>query len=180
MLMTAFLAKRRNYPRSPRWPTAGELWRDAKPAIPAMAAPVILIAGMLAGFFTPTEIASVTVIYTLLISAFFYRELTWAGLYQAARETIIASSAILMIVAVAALFGWILSWRCAAEADGGDAVDLARPLHPAAAGQHPAADRGDVPRLDDGHPRHRADHREAADGRGRRSGPSRHGRGVQT
>jgi tripartite ATP-independent transporter DctM subunit len=109
MLMTAFLAKRRNYPRSERWPTMGELWRDAKPALPAMAAPVILITGMLAGFFTPTEIASVTVVYTLLISAFFYRELTWGGLYQAARETILASSAILLIVAVAALFGWILS-----------------------------------------------------------------------
>ncbi len=109
MLMTAFLAKRRNYPRAARWPTLGELWRDAKPALPAMAAPVILIAGMLAGFFTPTEIASVTVVYTLLISAFFYRELTWGGLYQAARETILASSAILLIVAVAALFGWILS-----------------------------------------------------------------------
>ncbi len=109
MLMTAFLAKRRNYPRSERWPTMGELWRDAKPALPAMAAPVILIAGMLAGFFTPTEIASVTVVYTLLISAFFYRELTWDGLYQAARETILSSSAILLIVAVAALFGWILS-----------------------------------------------------------------------
>ncbi|MGL4635477.1 MAG: TRAP transporter large permease [Beijerinckiaceae bacterium] len=109
MLMTAFLAKRRGYPRAERWPTFSELWRDAKPALPAMAAPVILIAGMLAGFFTPTEIASVTVVYTLLISAFFYRELTWGGLYQAARETILASSAILLIVAVAALFGWILS-----------------------------------------------------------------------
>jgi tripartite ATP-independent transporter DctM subunit len=64
---------------------------------------------MLAGFFTPTEIASVTVVYTILISALFYRELTWAGLFTAARETILASSAILLIVAVAALFGWILS-----------------------------------------------------------------------
>jgi tripartite ATP-independent transporter DctM subunit len=109
MLMTGFLAKRRNYPRATRWPTLAELWTDAKPALPAMAAPIILIAGMLAGIFTPTEIAAVTVVYTLLISAFFYRELTWAGLYQAARETILASSAILLIVAVAALFGWILS-----------------------------------------------------------------------
>ncbi|MGL4810672.1 MAG: TRAP transporter large permease [Beijerinckiaceae bacterium] len=109
MLMTAFLAKRRNYPRAAHWPTAGDLWRDAKPALPAMAAPVILIAGMLAGIFTPTEIAAVTVVYTLAISTLFYGELTWAGLYQAARETILASSAILLIVAVAALFGWILS-----------------------------------------------------------------------
>ena len=72
-------------------------------------APVILIAGMLAGFFTPTEIASVTVLYAILISSLFYRELTWKGMLDAAYETIRASAGILLIVAVAALFGWILS-----------------------------------------------------------------------
>jgi tripartite ATP-independent transporter DctM subunit len=92
MLMTAWLARKRNYPRAERWPTRRELWRD-----------------MLPGFFTPTEIAAVTVIYTLLISTLFYRDLTMSGLYSAAIETIRASSAILLIVSVAALFGWILS-----------------------------------------------------------------------
>ncbi|MET0732711.1 MAG: TRAP transporter large permease, partial [Casimicrobiaceae bacterium] len=73
MLMTGWLALRRNYPRTERWPTRAELWRDFKPAFPAIVAPVILIVGMLAGFFTPTEIASVTVAYAILISALFYR-----------------------------------------------------------------------------------------------------------
>src|SRR6187551_3061850 len=57
MLMTWYLAARRKYPRAARWPTRRELWRDFKPAAPAIAAPVILIAGMLAGWFTPTEVA---------------------------------------------------------------------------------------------------------------------------
>ena len=109
MIMTGYLAVKRKYPRAERWPTLAELWRDLKPAAPAILAPVILIAGMLAGFFTPTEIASVTVAYALLISAVFYRELTWKGVREAAFETIGASAGILLIVAVAALFGWILS-----------------------------------------------------------------------
>ena len=109
MLMTGVLAVRRNYPRAGRWPTRAELWRDLKPAAPALFAPVILIAGMLAGYFTPTEIAAVTVLYTVLVSWLFYRELTWAGVLRAAFETIHASAGILLIVAVAALFGWILS-----------------------------------------------------------------------
>ena len=109
MLMTAWLAIRRGYPRSSRWPTLAELWRDFRPAAPAIAAPVILIAGMLMGYFTPTEIASVTVAYAILISGLFYRELTWKGLLDAGFETIRASAGILLIVAVAALFGWILS-----------------------------------------------------------------------
>ena len=109
MLMTGWLAVRRGYPRAPRWPQWSELWRDFKPAFPAIVAPVILIAGMLLGFFTPTEIASVTVAYAILISSLFYRELTVKGLLDAAFETIRASAGILLIVAVAALFGWILS-----------------------------------------------------------------------
>ena len=64
---------------------------------------------MLLGYFTPTEIASVTVLYAMLISSLFYRELTWRGVVSAAFETIRASAGILLIVAVAALFGWILS-----------------------------------------------------------------------
>src|SRR3954470_12764008 len=39
MLMTAWLATRRNYPRASRWPTMKELWRDFKPAFPAIVAP---------------------------------------------------------------------------------------------------------------------------------------------
>lgn len=109
MAMTWWLALRRRYPRAERWPTRKELWRDLKPAFPAIVAPVILIAGMLLGYFTPTEIASVTVLYAVLISSLFYRELTWKGLLDAAFETIRASAGILLIVAVAALFGWILS-----------------------------------------------------------------------
>lgn len=109
MLMTAWLSVRRGYPRADRWPGWARLWADMLPALPALMAPIILIGGMLLGWFTPTEIAAVTVAYALLISSLFYRELTWAKLISAALETLRASSAILLIVAVAALFGWVLS-----------------------------------------------------------------------
>jgi tripartite ATP-independent transporter DctM subunit len=94
MLMgtAAWLAKRRNYPRAERWPTAKEF-----------------LTGMLGGWFTPTEVASVTVAYTVFIGFFYYKKLTLDGLRVAAFETIRATSGILIIVAVAALFGWILS-----------------------------------------------------------------------
>lgn len=109
MLMTAWLSVRRGYPRAERWPSLARLWADLLPALPALMAPVILIGGMLLGWFTPTEIAAVTVAYALLISALFYRELTWQRLLDAALETLRASAAILVIVAMAALFGWVLS-----------------------------------------------------------------------
>src|SRR3954467_3517715 len=94
--LTGWLALRRGYPRAARWPTLAELGRDMAPALPAILAPAILIVGMLVGFFTPTEIASVTVAYTVLISALFYRELTVKGVLDAAYETIRASAGILL------------------------------------------------------------------------------------
>ena len=109
MITVVILALRRGYPRAERWPTLGELWRDFVPAIPALVTPVMLVSGMLLGFFTPTEAASITVVYVLLITAFVYRTLTLQHLLYAAYETLKSTSAILAIVAVASLFGWIMA-----------------------------------------------------------------------
>ena len=109
MITVAILAWRRNYPRAPRWPTVRELWADFLPALPALMTPVLLVSGMLLGFFTPTEAASITVAYVILISAVIYRTLTWRHLVHSAFETLKSTSAILIIVAAAALFGWIMA-----------------------------------------------------------------------
>jgi tripartite ATP-independent transporter DctM subunit len=109
MITTGILAVRRNYPRSARWPRFGEVLRDLFPALPALLAPAILVAGMLFGCFTPTEAASVTVIYVLLISGIVYRELKWTHIFYSAFETAKSTSAILIIVSAASLFGWILA-----------------------------------------------------------------------
>lgn len=109
MLTVAVLAVRRGYPRASRWSTRGEIWRDLKPASPALFAPVLLVLGMLLGIFTPTEAASVTVLYVMLITAFVYRTLTLQHLLYAAYETLKSTSAILAIVSAAALFGWVLA-----------------------------------------------------------------------
>jgi len=109
MITTGAMAMRHNYPRSDRWPHVSEVIRDLFPALPALLAPAILVAGMLFGFFTPTEAASVTVVYVLLISGLIYRELKWTHIFYSAFETAKSTSAILIIVSAAALFGWILA-----------------------------------------------------------------------
>ncbi|MCF3934677.1 TRAP transporter large permease [Acuticoccus sp. M5D2P5] len=109
MITVAVLGRWHHYPRADRWPRMSEIWRDFWPAFPALMTPVLLVAGMLMGFFTPTEAASVTVVYVLVISAFFYRTLTVEHLVHAAIETVKSTSAILIIVSAAAIFGWILT-----------------------------------------------------------------------
>ncbi|WP_217844564.1 TRAP transporter large permease [Paracoccus marcusii] len=109
MITAAILAILHKMPRADRSPTIREIGADLLPAMPALFAPVLMISGMLFGFFTPTEAAAVTVAYVLLISSMFYRELTWSHLWNAMLMTVRSTSAILIIVAVASLFGWILA-----------------------------------------------------------------------
>lgn len=110
LMLTAFaIALVQDMPRAERWPTVGEVFTALWPALPAMLAPVLMIAGMMLGWFTPTEAASVTAVYVILIALFFYRELTWAHLWTATVNTALSTSAILLIVAAASMFGWILA-----------------------------------------------------------------------
>jgi tripartite ATP-independent transporter DctM subunit len=105
----AVLANRYGHPRSPRWPTLSEIWRSFVPAAPALFAPVLLVGGMLLGLFTPTEAASVTVAYVILIALVFYGGMSWPRLRFALFDTVKSTAAILVIVSAAALFGWILT-----------------------------------------------------------------------
>jgi tripartite ATP-independent transporter DctM subunit len=109
MLTVLVVAIFHKHPRADRWPALGEIFRDLLPALPAIVAPVLMVGGMMAGAFTPTEAAAVTAAYVVVISAFLYRELTLMHLWNSAVLTVRSSSAILIIVAAAALFGWILA-----------------------------------------------------------------------
>lgn len=109
MITAAIIALRNDMPRAQRWPSGGELLSALIPALPALLAPVLMIAGMLLGIFTPTEAAAVTAVYVLFISSVIYRELTLSHLWNAMLLTVRSTSAILIIVAVASLFGWILA-----------------------------------------------------------------------
>ncbi len=109
MLTVLIIAIFHKHPRAERWPTLREIVKDMIPALPAIFAPALMVGGMMAGAFTPTEAAAVTAVYVIAISALIYRELTPMHLWNSAVLTARSSSAILIIVAAAALFGWILA-----------------------------------------------------------------------
>ena len=67
------IAKKRNYPREEP-PTLPEFMRVLGRAMPALLIPVIIMGGILFGWFTPTEAAAVAVVYALVIPPIFYRE----------------------------------------------------------------------------------------------------------
>jgi TRAP-type C4-dicarboxylate transport system permease large subunit len=91
-------------------------WLFGFSAVMALMAPVILIGGMTMGWFTPTEAAVAAVVWALFLGLVRYRSLSWKTLVKASMDTIETTSTVLLIVAAASIFGWLLTVTHVAEA----------------------------------------------------------------
>ena len=80
----------------------------AHAALP-MLTPAIILGGMMGGLFTPTEAAAVAVLYTATLGVLVYRALGWRELYAGLLNSVSITARIMYIVALAGVFGWILS-----------------------------------------------------------------------
>lgn len=108
MAMVHWTAKRRGYRREAAFSLQSAL-QSARGALLPLLAPVIVVGGILLGIFTPTEAAIAAVAYTLLIGTLVYRSLGLRCILDAMLATIETTAAVLMIVASAALFAWVLT-----------------------------------------------------------------------
>lgn len=108
MATVAWYAHRRNYPRDSKIDLR-RIWATFKQAFLPLLTPVIIVGGIVSGVFTPTEAAIAAVCYALFLCFAVYKTLTWRQLVQVSMDTIETSAAVLMIVASAAVFAWILT-----------------------------------------------------------------------
>ena len=110
MLMVAIyiVARIKGLPAQP-WAGWGEVFDSARDASWGLMLIVIILGGIYGGIFTPTEAAVAAVCYALVLGLVVYRTLTWKHLVRVAMDTIETSAAILMIVASASIFAWILT-----------------------------------------------------------------------
>ncbi|OLO12748.1 ABC transporter permease [Chromohalobacter japonicus] len=108
MLMVAWMAKRQNYPRDCEF-SFSVLWYTFKRAFLSLLTPVIIIGGISTGMFTPTEAAIAAVVYAMILGSVVYRTLSLRHFLRVSMETIETTSVILLIVASATIFAWILT-----------------------------------------------------------------------
>ena len=95
-------AQEANLPRPP-------FWKSCKEALWGLSAPFIILGGMRAGWFTPTEAAVVAVFYGLFVGMVIYRTIKIRDLYEILLEAGETSSVILMVIALAGIFAYALS-----------------------------------------------------------------------
>ena len=101
------ISRKRNYPRRPRV-ACSELWRSFVDAFLALLTPIIIIGGILGGWFTPTEAAIIACIYAIILSGLVYRELTWSKLLFILEDTLLHTVRVMFIMATAGFFAWVL------------------------------------------------------------------------
>lgn len=87
----------------------GEILQTARRAAWALGIPIIIIGGIYTGIFTPTESAAVGAVYAMVIAMFIYKEMDFKDLYKVAVDSAISTSQIMLLLAGASIFGYILT-----------------------------------------------------------------------
>jgi C4-dicarboxylate transporter DctM subunit len=89
-----------------RW---ANIWQSTKEASWAIGTIAVIFGGIYGGMFTPTEAAGVAVIYSLFVTTVIYRELDLLGLWRVVVSSAFLISQILIIVAAAGIYSWLLT-----------------------------------------------------------------------
>lgn len=109
MIFSYFVGRKRGYKGREKRATLREILHAGKSALLALFMPVIILGGIMSGYFTPTEAGAIAVFYALAVGALVYRELSakemWRSFVNAAKST----GQILIIVALASLFSWVIT-----------------------------------------------------------------------
>lgn len=107
MITSYTFAKKRNLPSEPRasFQEIGKSFLDSILAIMTM---VIIMGGILSGVFTATEASVVAALYSFLVGFFIYKEITRKDIIPILVQTGITTGMVILCVATASSFGWIL------------------------------------------------------------------------
>ena len=104
-----FKAKKQNFPKADNFSFMRFLI-SFKDAIWALIMPVIILGGIYAGIFTPTESAVVAVVYGFIVCLAIYREISLKSIWQIIESTAVGTANLMILVVTAQMFGWLISY----------------------------------------------------------------------
>lgn len=104
-----FYSKYKKIPLQPKssWQ---ERIQSLKDGFPVMGFPVIVVGGIYTGYFSPTEAAAVSVLYALVLETLIFKELTFARIVDAFKQTGIITGVVFILVGAGQAFSWIIGF----------------------------------------------------------------------
>lgn len=118
MLVAAYaVAVSRGYPAGtfPGWEA---LARAFVAAVPGLLVVAIILIGIMMGVFTATESASVAVVYSIVLTFFLYRTMTWENFLKAVRRAVKTTGVVLLLIGVSAMFQYLMALYEVAQITG--------------------------------------------------------------
>lgn len=104
MIMNYFICKKRGYKKAKK-ATFKEQVEAFKKSFWALLTPFIIIGGIFSGLFTPTEAAVVAAMYSVVLGAFIYKELTIQSLFKHCVEAMATSGVTVLMIITVTFFG---------------------------------------------------------------------------
>ena len=107
-IVSYLISVKRNHPKEDRLPFR-EVIRSFFSAFWAILMTLIILGGIMGGFFTPTEAAMIAVFYALIVGFFVYGELKLAALPKIIFDSAVTTASLMVLVGFANVFAWILT-----------------------------------------------------------------------
>lgn len=108
MVAGYFIAVKRGYPSGEKR-NRKEMWTSLKSAGWSLLMPIIILGGIISGIVTPTEAGVIAVVYGLIIGMFIHKDISLKDIPEMLVNTAKGTAQIMVIIAGAAAFGWLIS-----------------------------------------------------------------------
>ena len=108
MVGSYIISKKRNYPKGAKFDIKN-FGRQVLKSFWALAAVIIVVVGVVGGWFTATESAAIAVIYSLIVSVYIYKGLNWKGVWGALEQCVDTLAIVLILIATSSIFGYCLT-----------------------------------------------------------------------
>lgn len=109
MIVCYIVSKKKGYKGNEERKSLTEIFHAFIDAFWAIMSPVIILGGIYAGIFTPTEAAVVSVVYSFIVGVFVYKELNLKDSYKAFRDAIVVNGATTFMVGLSTAFAALLT-----------------------------------------------------------------------
>jgi tripartite ATP-independent transporter DctM subunit len=111
MVAVGFRARQKGYlPEREKRASLKEIVKTFIECIWAFLFPVILIAGLRFGLFTPSEAGAFACAYAVIVGAVAYRQFSWKKLFQTLESTVIDIGMVMLLIALSATFSYGIVW----------------------------------------------------------------------
>lgn len=123
LIYSVVVSKKRNYPKGDPF-RVREVFVALKEAVFGLITVMIVVVGVIGGFFTATEAAGLSVVWAFIVTFFIYREIPLKEFWNILGASLKTVSMVMIIIGTSSAFGWLLAYLKVPEMVAGGILNL--------------------------------------------------------